>query len=66
MLDHVGGLIVGHHVESVALLRWGALGDAELLEIMAGKFDVLVTVDQSMPSQQFGRWHLIRCSDKLL
>ena len=42
----------GHQVASVIDLGWDTLEDAPLLDVMSGKFDVLVTVDKSMPFQQ--------------
>ncbi len=48
----LGNLITGHEVESVIKLGWTNLDDGPLLDAMAGKFDVLVTVDKSIPYQQ--------------
>lgn len=48
----LGDAIVGHEVESVVKLRWAALDDGPLLDAMVGRFDVLVTVDKSIPFQQ--------------
>lgn len=33
-------------------MGWADLDDGPLLDIMAGRFDVLVTVDKSLPKQQ--------------
>jgi len=33
-------------------MGWSDFDDAALLNIMAGRFDVLVTVDKSLPKQQ--------------
>jgi len=33
-------------------MGWADLDDGPLLNIMAGRFDVLVTVDKSLPKQQ--------------
>jgi hypothetical protein len=33
-------------------MRWGDLDDGPLLRAMAGRFDVLVTVDKGIPKQQ--------------
>lgn len=33
-------------------MGWTDLDDGPLLDIMAGRFDVLVTVDKSLPKQQ--------------
>lgn len=42
----------GHEVESVIDLAWDTLENGSLLDAMTGRFDVLVTVDRSMPFQQ--------------
>ncbi len=47
-----GEHISGHQVENVIALGWANLDDGPLLDAMAGKFDVLVTVDKSIPHQQ--------------
>ena len=33
-------------------MGWGDLDDGPLLDAMAGRFDVLITVDKSLPKQQ--------------
>jgi hypothetical protein len=33
-------------------MGWAGLDDGPLLDAMAGKFDILLTVDRSMPFQQ--------------
>jgi hypothetical protein len=33
-------------------MGWGDLDDGPLLDAMAGRFDVLVTVDKNLPKQQ--------------
>ena len=33
-------------------MGWGDLDDGPLLNAMAGRFDVLITVDKSLPKQQ--------------
>ena len=48
----LGGYIKGHEVESAIKLGWADLDDGRLLDAMTGKFDVLVTVDKSIPFQQ--------------
>jgi hypothetical protein len=48
----LGSHITGHAVESAVRVGWADLDDGPLLDAMAGKFDVLVTVDQSIPYQQ--------------
>ena len=42
----------GHEVASVIDLGWHSLKDGPLLDAMAGRFDVLVSVDKSIPFQQ--------------
>jgi len=42
----------GHEVKTVPEMGWADLDDGPLLEAMAGSFDVLVTVDKSLPKQQ--------------
>lgn len=44
--------IHGHDVASVIDLGWAGLTNGRLLDAMTGQFDVLVTVDKSMPFQQ--------------
>ena len=44
--------IHGHEVASVIDLGWADLTNGRLLGAMAGKFEVLVTVDKSMQFQQ--------------
>ena len=48
----LGRSIIGHDTKSVVHLGWAALTDGALLDAMTGKFDVLVTVDRSLPLQQ--------------
>ncbi|HKA56543.1 MAG TPA: DUF5615 family PIN-like protein [Candidatus Binatia bacterium] len=42
----------GHEVRTVPEMGWADLDDGPLLDAMAGSFDVLVTVDKSLPKQQ--------------
>lgn len=42
----------GHEVRTVPEMGWADLDDGPLLDAMAGLFDVLVTVDKSLPRQQ--------------
>lgn len=42
----------GHEVRTVPEMGWADLDDGPLLDAMAGRFDVLVTVDKSLPKQQ--------------
>lgn len=48
----LGKYIEGHEVESAIDFGWANLDDGALLDAMAEKFDVLVTVDKSIPHQQ--------------
>ncbi len=50
--ERFGNLLTGHQVKSAVSLGWGGLPDNQLLDAMAGRFDVLVTVDKSIPKQQ--------------
>ena len=42
----------GHEVSAAPEMGWANLDDGPLLDAMAGRFDVLVTVDKSLPKQQ--------------
>lgn len=42
----------GHEVRTVPEMGWGDLDDGTLLEAIAGRFDVLITVDKGIPKQQ--------------
>lgn len=44
--------ISGHEVTTVVKLGWAAMSDGALLAAMAGRYDVLVTVDRSIQYQQ--------------
>jgi len=44
--------LVGHEVATVVEAGFGGLENGELLRAAAGKFDVLITVDRSLPFQQ--------------
>lgn len=41
-----------HEVQTAPEMGWADFDDGPLLEAMAGRFDVLVTVDKSLPKQQ--------------
>jgi predicted nuclease of predicted toxin-antitoxin system len=41
-----------HEVQTASEMGWGDLDDGPLLDAMGGHFDVLVTVDKSLPKQQ--------------
>jgi hypothetical protein len=42
----------GHEVKTAPEMGWGNLDNGDLLDAMAGLFDVLVTVDKRLPEQQ--------------
>ena len=42
----------GHEVQTAHEMGWGDLDNGDLLDAMQGLFDVLVTVDKRLPSQQ--------------
>lgn len=42
----------GHEVRTAPEMGWADLDDGPLLDAMAERFDVLVTVDKSLPKQQ--------------
>jgi predicted nuclease of predicted toxin-antitoxin system len=44
--------LLGHEVRTVPEMGWADLDDGPLLNVMAGLFDVLVTVDKNLPKQQ--------------
>jgi predicted nuclease of predicted toxin-antitoxin system len=44
--------IPGHAVSTVRKQGWEAFDDGALLDAMAGRFDVLITLDSSIPYQQ--------------
>jgi predicted nuclease of predicted toxin-antitoxin system len=41
-----------HEVQTAPQMGWADLDDGPLLDAMAERFDVLVTVDKSLPKQQ--------------
>ena len=47
-----GGMLEGHVVSAVVKIGWADLDDGPLLDAIEGKFDVLVTMDKSLPFQQ--------------
>jgi hypothetical protein len=48
----LGRLIVGHQVTTVPQAGLAGLKNGALLAQAAGRFDVLITIDQSIPDQQ--------------
>ena len=45
-----GGKLYGHDVSAVVKIGWGDLDDGPLLDAMDGHNDVLVTMDNGLPS----------------
>jgi predicted nuclease of predicted toxin-antitoxin system len=41
-----------HEVKTAPEMGWADLDDGPLLDVMPGRFDVLVTVDKNLPKQQ--------------
>ena len=48
----LGKELAGHQVRTVPEMDWADLDDGPLLDVMTGHFDILVTVDKSLPKQQ--------------
>ena len=44
--------IPGHEVKTVAEAGWAGVKNGELLQLAAGQFDLLLTVDRSLEYQQ--------------
>ena len=44
--------LAGHEVRTAPEMGWGDLDNGALLDVMAGDFDALVTVDKRLPEQQ--------------
>ena len=44
--------LAGHEVRTAPEMGWGDLNNGALLDVMAGQFDALVTVDKRLPQQQ--------------
>src|SRR5437763_13628405 len=44
--------LLGHDVKTVAEAGWAGVKNGELLELAAGQFDLLLTVDRSLEYQQ--------------
>jgi hypothetical protein len=44
--------LLGHDVRTVAEAGWAGVKNGELLELAAGQFDLLLTVDRSLEYQQ--------------
>jgi hypothetical protein len=52
VLRKLASELTEHEVRTAPEMGWGDLDDGPLLNVMAGHFDVLVTVDKSLPKQQ--------------
>ena len=48
----LGDYLAGHETSSVIKLGWADFDDGKLLDIMAGRFDALVTMDKGIRFQQ--------------
>jgi len=44
--------LAGHEVRTAPEMGWGDLDNGALLDVMAGDFDAVVTVDKRLPEQQ--------------
>lgn len=52
MPRRLAGELPGHEVRTVPEMGWADLDDGPLLNAVARRFEVLVTVDKSLPKQQ--------------
>jgi predicted nuclease of predicted toxin-antitoxin system len=50
--SRLAGELPDHEVQTAPKMGWANLDDGPLLDAMAKRFDVLVTVDKSLPKQQ--------------
>jgi hypothetical protein len=50
--SRLAGELPDHEVRTAPQMGWADLDDGPLLDAMAERFDVLVTVDKSLPKQQ--------------
>ena len=46
------GTLSGHVVKTVPQMGWTAIQNGQLLSLAEGEFDVFITVDRGLPSQQ--------------
>jgi predicted nuclease of predicted toxin-antitoxin system len=53
---HLAALLLGYYVRTVPQMGWASIKNGELLARAQEKFDVFLTVDRNLPSQQ----HLIK------
>lgn len=49
-------MLIGHYVQTVPQMGWASIKNGELLSRAQNKFDVFLTIDRNLPSQQ----HLIK------
>jgi hypothetical protein len=47
-----GREIIGHEVRTARQMGWATIKNGELLALASGAFDVFLTVDRNLPSQQ--------------
>ena len=52
MPSRLAGELQDHEVNTAPKMGWADLDDGPLLDAMAERFDVLITVDKSLPKQQ--------------
>jgi len=50
--SRLAGELQDHEVNTAPKMGWADLDDGPLLDAMAERFDVLITVDKSLPKQQ--------------
>jgi len=50
--SRLAGELQDHEINTAPKMGWADLDDGPLLDAMAERFDVLVTVDKSLPKQQ--------------
>jgi len=48
----LGKHLSGHEVRHAPEMGWGDLDNGDLLNAMAGQFEILITVDKGIPQQQ--------------
>ncbi len=50
--ERLGHLLSDHEVATVRWMGWSSTKNGKLLDLAEGRFDVLLTADQSLPFQQ--------------
>lgn len=48
----LGHEITGHSVATVQQAGWAGISNGKLLQLIAGRYDVFITVDKNLPAQQ--------------